>query len=230
MLTLEKAIITAMPSEAEMIIEKYNLSLEKEQGNLKIYSGEIHWDEDQKERLVLFLCWVGKTHAAFAATYMMENYSPEKIINIGIVGNLAPENIKIGDVIIPNTFVQHDVYIPEEIDDLKYLREPIFTEYAVGEDYNLEKFTLHLSGICATWDQFIDNADLKAEIVEKYAADIVDMEAYSIFSVLKNYNALDKALSIKSVSDWADESASRDHEANLKLAMENAVAILEFVL
>jgi len=126
--------------------------------------------------------------------------------------------------------VQHDVYIPEAIDSLKYLRDPIFTQYAIGEEYNLEKFSLHLNGICVTGDQFIDNEDLKAELVEEHSADIVDMEAYSILSVAKNYDALDKMVVIKSVSDGADNEAADAHVGNLDAAMQNAVVILEFVL
>ena len=227
---ITKAIITAMPEEAELIIEKFGLKKEKEIGFLTVFEWETDGDDGEKEHVVLLLCGVGKIHATFATTYLFENYSPEKIINIGVVWNLNHEAIKVWDVIIPNTFIQHDVYIPEAIDSLKYLRDPIFTEYAIGEDYNLEKFTLHLSGICVTGDQFIDNKDLMQELVEEHSADIVDMEAYAILSVVKAYNALDKVVVIKSVSDGADGEAAGDHVDNLKLAMENAVAILEFTL
>lgn len=227
---ITKAIITAMPDEAELIIEKYKLSEVKKLWALSIYEWEIIWEEDEKTHLILLLCGVWKIHAAFATTYLFENYDPEKVINIGVVWNLNPWNIKIWDVIIPNTFMQHDVYIPESIDSLSYLRDPIFTEYAIGEEYDLEKFSLHLNGICVTWDQFIDNADLKQELVDEYSADIVDMEAYAILSVAKNYNALSKIVSIKSVSDGADDAAAGDHVSNLQAAMKNAVAILEFTL
>lgn len=228
-MNITKAIITAMPDEAELIIEKYSLKESKKIWALSIYEWEIK-NEWETEHLVLLLCGVWKIHAAFAATYLFENYDPQKIINIWVVGNLNPESIKIGDVIIPNTFLQHDIYIPESIDSLKYLREPIFTQYAIGEEYDLEKFSLHLNGICVTGDQFIDNADLKQELVDEYSADIVDMEAYAILSVAKNYDALDKIVSIKSVSDGADGAAAWDHVDNLELAMKNAVTILEFVL
>lgn len=53
--------------------------------------------------------------------------------------------VKAGDVIMPNTFLQHDVYIPESIDTLSYLRDPIFIEYAIGENYDLQKFSLRLN-------------------------------------------------------------------------------------
>jgi len=66
--------------------------------------------------------------------------------------------------------------------------------------------------------------------VDVHSADIVDMEAYSFLTIVKNYNALDKTVVIKSVSDGANGDAAQDHVANLKLAMDNAIIILDFVL
>ena len=76
----------------------------------------------------------------------------------------------------------------------------------------------------------LEEAITLEKIVEKYGADIVDMEVYSILTVLKAYDLLDKTVVIKSVSDGADESAESNSMDNLNLAMENAVAILEFTL
>lgn len=227
---ITKAILTAMPEEAEKIIERYKLLPVKNIGNLQIYEVLRKNYEGEEEKIVLFVFWVGKIYASFATTYLMENYDPQKIINIGVVGNLNPDLLNIGDVMIPNTFLQHDVYIPSFIDSMKYLRDPIFTEYAVGDEYNFEKFSLHLHGICVTGDQFIDDEEKKKLLVENHKADIVDMEAYAILSVLKNYDAWDKAVMIKSVSDDAGKTAGGDHVANLEAAMLNALAILETVL
>jgi len=225
-----KWIITALRLEADLVIEKYNLKETKTIWTLAIFEWERVWEEDEKENIVLLVCWEGKTQSAFATTYLCENYSLDKIVNIWIVWNLNPEILSIWDVMIPNTFVMHDFYMPEEIDFHKAQREPIFLEYAIGEEYDLSKFTLHLSWICATGDQFIDNTDLQSEISEKYWADIVDMEAYSILSVLRNYGLLDKTVVIKSVSDSADSDAKENSMDNLNLAMENAVNILDFTL
>jgi len=227
---ITKWIITALQLEADLIIERFSLTLKKEIWTLKIYEWERVLEEKEKENIVLLVCGEGKTQSAFATTYLCENYILEKIVNIWIVGNLNHETLSIGDVILPNTFVMHDFYMPEAIDFHKFQREAIFLEYAIWEEYDLEKFKLHLSGICATGDQFIDNADLQSEIVEKFWADIVDMEAYSILSVIKNYNMLDKTVVIKSVSDGADDTAETNSMDNLNLAMENAVNILEFTL
>jgi len=227
---LTKAIITAMEQEAELIIKKYNLKEEKKMWYMTIYTGERESDEWEEENIILVLSGVGKIHATMATTYLFENYMVDKLINIGVVWNLKWDAIKVWDVILPNTFMQHDVYIPEEIDSLKYLREPIFLEYAIGQDYNLEKFSVILNGICVTGDQFIDKQEIIDDIVKEYSADIVDMEAYAILSVAKTYNALDKCACIKSVSDGADNEAVKNHTENLTFAMENAVAILDFTL
>jgi len=227
---ITKWIITALQLEADIIIKRFWLEKTKTIGTLKIFEWIHKLDDWEKENIVLLVCGEGKTQSAFATTYLCENYTLEKIVNIWIIWNLNPETLSIWDVIMPNTFVMHDFYMPEEIDFHKAQREAIFLEYAVGEEYNLEKFTLHLSWICATWDQFIDNKDLQAEIVEKFGADIVDMEAYSALSVLRNYELLSKAVVIKSVSDGADAWAEENSMKNLELAMENAVNILDFTL
>ena len=230
MLTLTKAIITALQPEADIIIEKYWLSEIKTLWFLKVFEWNKKNDDGEEEHIVLLVCGEGKIQSSFATTYLCENYNPEKIINIGIVGNLNHDTLNVWDVIIPNTFVQHDFYMPKELDFSAYQRDAIFIEYAVWEEYNLEKFSLHLHGICATWDQFIDNDDLAAEIHETHGADIVDMEAYSILSILKTYDLLDKTLVIKAVSDGADSNSKDTTMSNLDYAMNNAFSILDFSL
>lgn len=227
---ITKAIITALQQEADIIIQKYNLGETKKQWSLRIYEGSRKNDDNEGEHIVLLICWEWKIHSAFASTYLCENYQVEKVVNIWIVWNLNPDLLKVWDVMIPNTFVGHDFYMPQELDFSKHLRDPIFLEYAIGQDYDLEKFQLHLNGICATGDQFIDDDGYASEIREELWADIVDMEAYSILSILKQYDLLDKAVVIKSVSDGANEDSKKSTLPNLKIAMNNAVAILDFTL
>ncbi len=230
MTLVTKAIITALEQEADIIIKTYKLKETKTLWSLKIYEWVRNNDDNEQENIVLVVCGEWKIHAAFASTYLCENYNLQKVINIWIVWNLHHDSLKIWDVILPNTFVQHDFYMPKELDFSKHLREPIFLEYAIGEEYDLEKFNLHLSWICATGDQFIDNIDLQSEIRETFWADIVDMESYAILSVIKQYDMLDKMVVIKSVSDGADNTSKDSTMNNLELAMQNAFAILDFTL
>jgi adenosylhomocysteine nucleosidase len=82
-LPLVKAIITAMPSEANMIIEKYQLQQVKKFNNITVYEGDRERD-GEKEKIVLVVSGIGKIQAAIATTYVFENYDVFKLINIGI--------------------------------------------------------------------------------------------------------------------------------------------------
>ncbi len=231
---LTKAIITAMREEADLIIKKYNLKEIKNSNipkNITIFEWERNnYDEDCLDKIILVLSWIWKIQATLATTYLLENYKLNKIINIWIAWNLDNWDIRIWDVFIPNTFIQHDLYLPFDWKHLDYAKKPIFLDYAIWENFDLQKFGLILSWVCLTWDQFIDNKDLVKELREKYSWDIVEMESFAILSVARAYNMLDKCIVIKAVSDWADSESKEAHMNNLEFAMENSISVLELII
>lgn len=224
-----KAIITAMKEEADIIIQKFGLKEITKKGNLTIFEGEYE-TSDGKDKIVLALAGIGKISAAMATTYLFENYDIFKLVNIGIAGSLNSVDVKVGDVFLPNTFIQHDMYLPFDGQHLDYAKKPIFLEYAIWENVDLTKFGLLMNGVCLTWDQFIDNEEKVSQLAEKYGADICEMEAFSVLSVARDYDALDKCVVIKAVSDGADSEAKEAHMDNLEFAMQNSVLVLELIL
>lgn len=228
-LKLTKAIITAMKEEAEIIIKKFDLKETNKLKNIKIFEGKRVGD-DGEENIILVLAWIGKIQASIATTYLLENYSVDKIINIWIAGNISGTDLKIWDVVLPNTFIQHDIYLPFEWEHLDYAKKPIFLEYAVWENYDLQKFWLMLNWVCVTWDEFIDNEEKISDLRINFWADVCEMEAFAILSVAREYDMLDKCIVIKAVSDGADNEAKEAHMTNLDFAMENSVSILDFIL
>lgn len=223
-----KWIIVAMKEEAELIIKKFNLKEEKKLQNIIIYKWDIL---DKEEEIVLILCWIWKIQASIATTYLIENYANLKqIINIWIAGNLTNNDTKIWDVFLPNTFLQHDMYLPFEWEHLNYAKKPIFLEYAIWENFDLKKFGLILNWVCVTWDEFVDNPEKIWELREEFWADICEMEAFAILSVAREYNMLDKCIVIKAISDWADNEAKDAHMKNLEFAMENSISVLDFII
>ena len=211
-------ILCAMEDEAKMIIEKYNLKLDKKIKELKIY---------QWENIVLIIAWIGKIQATIATMFLL-NYGPfEKIINIGIAGNTGKQPAKAGDVFLVNEVFQHDMYLPFEWSHLDYAKKSIKIKVF---SIKAEGVNIFEKAICATWDQFIDNREKIKQIVEKNWANVVEMEAFAFLSVLREFNLLDKAIVIKSVSDTADENAHTEHEFNLDLAMENGVKVLNEII
>ena len=228
-MNLTKAIVTAMKEEADLIIKKFDLKETKSLKNIKIFEWTRVWD-DWEENIVLVLWWIWKIQAAIATTYLLENYSVDKLINIWIAWNLTENDLKVRDVILPNTFVQQDMYLPFEWEHLDYAKKPIFLEYAIWENYDLQKFWLILNWVCATWDEFVDNRERMLELRNDFWADICEMEAFAILTTAREYGILDKCIVIKAISDWADNEAKDAHMNNLEFAMENSIAILEFVL
>lgn len=228
-MNLTKAIITAMKEEAELIIKKFNLKETKSLKNIKIFEWTRSWD-DWEENLILILWWIWKIQAAIATTYLLENYSVDKIINIWIAGNLTGNDLKVWDVLLPNTFIQQDMYLPFEWSHLDYAKKPIFLEYAIWENYDLQKFWLILNWVCVTGDEFVDKEERISKLRVDFWADICEMEAFSILSVAREYNMLDKCIVIKAISDWADNEAKEAHMNNLEFAMNNSISILEFIL
>jgi len=226
---LTKVIVTAMQEEADLIIKRFELKKVEKKNNIIIYE----WDRksnDWNDKIILVLAGIWKIQAAIAMTYVLENYSPDKIINIWIAGNLGNTDAKIGDVFLPNAFIQHDIYLPFEWNHLDYAKKWIFLEYAIWENYDLDKFWLVLNGICLTWDQFIDDEEKVLKLREEYWADLCDMEAFAILSVARQYDMLDKCVVIKAISDWANNEAIWAHMNNLEFAMWNSVDVLELVL
>jgi len=226
---ITKAIVTAMKEEADIIIEKFKLTETVKKGNMTIFEWEYD-SEDGTDKIVLVLAWIGKISATMATTYLFENYDIFKLINIGIAGNLGNVDIKVWDVFIPNTFIQHDMYLPFEGEHLDYAKKAIFLEYAIWQNLDLTKFGLVMNWVCLTGDQFIDNEDKVVELREEYGADICEMEAFAILSVAREYGALEKCVVIKAVSDWADNEAKDAHMDNLDFAMNNSIIVLELVL
>jgi len=226
---LTKAIMTAMKEEADLIIKKFDLKLVKELKNISIYEGNRE-SEEWEEKIVLAVSWIWKTQSTIATTYLCENYLIDKLVNIWIAWNLSDGDVKIWDVFMPNTFIQHDMYLPFEWSHLDYAKKPIFLEYAIWENYDLTKFGLILNWVCLTWDQFIDDEEKVNELRLNFGADLCEMEAFSVLSVAREYDILDKCVVIKAVSDWADNEAKDAHMDNLNFAMENSISVLDFIL
>jgi len=232
---LTKAIITAMREEADLIIKKYDLK-KIDSSNIPNIIEIYEWEkknltEENTDKLVLILSWIWKIWATIATTYLLENYDVNKIINIWIAWNLDNSwDTKIWDVFIPNTFLQHDIYLPFEWEEYNYLKKSIFLDYAIWENYDLTKFGLIMNWVCLTWDQFIDDEEIKENLRESLSWDIVDMESFAILSVAKAYNILDKCVVIKAVSDWAEPDSKEDCFNNLEFAMWNSISILELIL
>ena len=217
-------IITAMQEEADLIIKKYNLEKVNEKWTLTIF----HWTLWEKN-IVLLLWWIWKIQASFSTTFLLENYRVDKIINIWIAGNINKEKINIWDVILPTTFIQHDMYLPFWWSHLDYAKKEINIKVS-DINNNILWINIHKNLICLTWDQFIDDENIISKFKKEYSWNLVEMEAFAILSVARNYEQLEKCIVIKWISDWADNKAINAHMTNLEIAMNNSIIVLNKII
>lgn len=215
------AIITAMSEEANHIIKLYDLKETKKLKNLIIY---------ENEDIVLALSWIWKIQSSIATTFLFLNYKFSKLINIWISWSLLWKNAKIGDVFLVNKISQHDMYLPFWWSHLDYANKEIVIDNNIFIENNNLNFSIFNNSFCLTWDQFIDDINKVNELSSKYWADVIEMEAFSVASVSREFDFLKDTIFIKAISDWADSDAIDSHMWNLDFAMNNSIEVLKNVI
>lgn len=211
---IKNIILTAMREEAMIIVEKYNLKLQKTIWVMEIYSNE---------EIVLILAGIGKIQASMATTYAVLNYDFDKFINIWIAWSLLGNTANIWDVFILSKISQHDMYLPFDWEHLYYAKKDIEL-YTFEYDFEV-KYWHSLTG-----DQFIDDEQIVKNLKNKYDADVIEMEAFAVASVLREFSCLQKWVFIKAISDGADNESKEAHMDNLVFAMHNSIVVLDKVL
>ena len=212
-------IIAAMESE----IRDLGASLERERIE-KIAGREIHYGTLEGHPVALMLCGVGKVNAALSATVLACHAKVDRILVTGISGGLA-EGLKVGDIVIGDSFVQHDMdasplfprhEIPfegfsviESDPELRHLLAVAARSMLVSSrPPGLESAEV-FEGLVISGDQFLSNNESRERVLDSLPkACAVDMESAAIAQVCR---AADIPLGVlRVISDSADGSAHID--------------------
>ncbi len=190
----------------------------------KIAGREIHYGNLEGQPVALVLCGCGKVNAALSATLLTCHAKVSRILVTGVSGGLA-EGLKVGDIVIGDSFVQHDMdarplfplhEIPfegfsviEADPDLRQLlsnagRVMLATKRPPG----LENASL-LEGLVVSGDQFLSSTEARERVLESLPkASCVDMESAAVAQVCRTS---DLPLGVmRVISDSADGSAHID--------------------
>ena len=97
------AILSALPEEQGGLLNAL-------QGPERItHAGRSFWRGSlQGQPVVLALSGIGKVAAATTATVLAERLGAERIVFTGVAGGLG-EDVQVGDVVVANDFLQHDM-------------------------------------------------------------------------------------------------------------------------
>ncbi|MGL4790434.1 MAG: 5'-methylthioadenosine/adenosylhomocysteine nucleosidase [Anaerotignaceae bacterium] len=184
------------------------------------------------KNIVIVKCGVGKVNAGICAQVLVDHFGVDYIINIGVAGALHTD-LKIGDVVISTSAVQHDM-------DTSALGDPVgmisgvniinfpADEALVEKAFEIGKEVLNTAvykGVIASGDQFISTKEQKAKIQKHFNAHCAEMEGAAIAHACYLNNI--PFLIIRSMSDSADGNAEMSYLEFKDIAAENSSKIME---
>ena len=226
-------IIAAMESE----IRDLSASLEHE-GTETVAGREIRYGRLEGESVALILCGCGKVNATLSATLLAAHAKVSRILVTGVSGGLA-EDLKVGDVVIGDAFLQHDM----DARPLFPLHEIPFEGFsAIGADAVLRNLLTEAAramllaerppgleearvfeGLVVSGDQFLSSSEARNKVLGAIPnASCVDMESAAIAQVCR---AADLPLGVlRVISDSADGSAHIDFAKFVEVSASHACA------
>lgn len=216
-------IICAMNDELEVLLNKWNLR--------KIVNEPYLIYKHNSKPLYATISGVGKVNAASNITFAIERINPEQIIGIGVAGGVSPE-VKIGDVVICDKFIQHDMdvtafgyelgQVPGFSDKFTYSSKSL-VKLSQQVAKNLAEHNVY-TGTIMSGDSFIKDEKGK-ELYNQFGGMCVDMESAAWAQVASQFKI--PFVVIRSISDQADGSATENFTKFLKLAVENLSTMIE---
>ena len=204
---------------------------EKEIRHITFIEGKV-----EEKNVVLVQCGIGKVNAAMVTQALIDSYSIEYIVNIGVAGALNPM-LNIGDVVIADKLIQHDFDITAFGHSKGYIT-------GVGDfiqtDENLRNKLEKLNhnnkdndykiklGIIASGDIFCTDIEMKNKIYSKFDADCVEMEGAAIAQVC--YLNEIPFVVMRSISDSPNGKNAITFDKFLKIASKRIANLLvEFI-
>jgi len=219
-------IIGAFQTEIDTILLEVQ-NLKEEQKSIRtFYTGTIKGHD-----VVVVIAGIGKVNAAVTTSLLIENYSPDYVINIGVAG--GQKGVKHKDVVISTEVVYHDVDLtafgtyphgqmsghePTFIADKGLLVKTKVILDDLGIPYYVGKI--------ATGDQFVHSLEMVDKINQVYD-DIyaIEMEAGAIAHVSSIYNV--PFIVYRSISDiLGEESQEVSFDTFVEDAAVNASKVL----
>lgn len=193
---LNKIIFTSEKVLAEKLIKNFNFNKIKSEDFFEVYEWNRELYKDEENIVFVYFNDFSKSFS-----FIEENYDIFKLIFLWFAEVMWNNELIQWDVIIPNTFINNNEN-----------KKPIFIDYAVWEDYDLNDFWLVLNWICFTWK--LENED------KEFLADIKDNEIYNL---LEETQKKQKYEEIIVVIKWIEKEDN-------KQTSENIIKVLDLVL
>lgn len=221
-------IIGALPEEIEQLLDAMTDTVTLSEGGFTLYQGRLEGKE-----VLLSQCGIGKVNAAMV-TQLLLSHGAELIIFTGVAGGVD-ERLKVGDIVVSNDTVQHDVDVTGlGLERGQFPDEPVFwvaderlRQLAVQKARE-QLDVMVLEGRVASGDQFIASPERVAWLRETFNAACVEMEGASVARVCAKWQT--PFVIIRSISDTADDAAGGDYREFTPLAANRAKQVVRAML
>lgn len=221
-------IIFAM--QEELIELKNYLHINKEK---KIYDLIFYEATLNNQNIILTESGIGKTNAARTTQILIDYYKPEAIFNIGVAGGIA-KNLRVGDVIISTSLVQHDFditafnhpkgYIPNIGNNIPIDNNLLNATKTILDTNNIS----YKEGVIASGDIFCTKESMATKINTQFNALCVEMEGASIAQTA--HLSKTPCLVIRSISDCPDNNNKVTYEEFLENSSKKVAQIMYAIL
>lgn len=221
-------IIFAMQEELIELKKYLHINNEKKIYDLIFYEATLN-----NQNIILTESGIGKTNAARTTQILIDYYKPEAIFNIGVAGGIA-KNLKVGDIIISPSLVQHDFditafnhpkgYIPNIGNNIPIDNNLLNTTKTILDTNNIS----YKEGLIASGDIFCTKESMATKINTQFNALCVEMEGASIAQTA--YLSKTPCLVIRSISDCPDNNNKVTYEEFLETSSNKVAQIMHSIL
>lgn len=209
-------IVSAMDLEIQPLIDRLALVQKFE------YLGRKFYVSNQGIHQFILLCsGQGKTNSSIFTQVLLEKFSPELVLNIGICGGIS-SNSSLSDIYLGKKYCHYD--IRKKQSQLKF---PYKLFYEADKDA-IHSFSKHdpslKIGTFGTGEGFVTTSERRTSLINDFHVDCVDMESASIAQCC----FLNKIsfLSIRIVSDKANSQAANIGEMEQKKLMSKIIDLI----
>ena len=240
------AILSALAEEQQGLIERLHNPRRVQRAGRDFWLGDLHG-----HGVVRALSRIGKVAAATTATTLIEAFRVDRIVFTGVAGGLA-EGVMVGDVVVADGFVQHDM---DASPLFPRYQVPLYGRHVFASDALLNATLLEAItsidtrssghfyqlfptkpmkthyGLIASGDRFVSGAT-ESQALQIALRDAglkplaVEMEGAAVAQVCFDYGVPFAA--VRTISDRADDQAHVDFPKFVKeVASHYALAIMD---
>ncbi len=221
------AIICAMDKEIAYIRESFNA----ESDGRGVYTAKLSGHD-----IIATVSGIGKVNSAASTQRIIDKYSPDIVINVGVAGGLD-RSLSVLDMVIAEDTMYHDFYPLSLLEEDVNLGTSVFhcdeklVELAVKAADKLKregKVKNFKKGRVVSGDSFVEDDEKSRYLREELSGACVEMEGAAISHTAILNGA--PFLVIRCISDFADNNAGMSYDSFSDIAARQAGAVLEEII